>query len=52
MANLKSKTLFFITSPRTPLKMVPEIKLLIENFTGEEWNVATQKKFMLELVKD
>lgn len=52
MANLKSKTLFFITSPRTPLKMVPEIKLLIENFTGEKWNIATQKKFMLELAKD
>ena len=26
MAYLKSKTLFFTTSPRSPLKMIPEIR--------------------------
>lgn len=37
MAYLKSKTLFFTTSPRTPIKMIPEIKLLTENFSGKVW---------------
>ncbi|WP_281270096.1 hypothetical protein [Helicobacter ganmani] len=26
MAYIRSKTLFFTTSPRTPLKMLPELK--------------------------
>lgn len=45
MAYLKSPTLFFTTSPRTPIKMVPEIKLLIDNFEGKKWNKDTQTKF-------
>ncbi len=32
MAYLKSKTLFFTTSPRTPLKMIPEIEFLGKYF--------------------
>jgi hypothetical protein len=46
MAILKSKTLFFTTSPRTPVKMIPEIKLLSEHFTGKSWNTQTQIKFI------
>ena len=42
MAILRSKTLFFTTSPRTPMKMIPEIKLLTENFTGNKWNKENQ----------
>lgn len=45
MAKLRSKMLFFTTSPRTPDKMIPEIKLLAENFTGCVWDRATQAKF-------
>lgn len=52
MARLQGRTLFFITSPRTPLKMVPEIKLLVQNFTGKVWNPVTQENFMLELAND
>lgn len=29
MARIDNKLLFFTTSPRTPAKMIPEIKLLI-----------------------
>lgn len=38
MAYLKKKALFFTTSPRTPSKMIPEIQLLAETFSGREWN--------------
>lgn len=38
MARIDSRTLFLTTSPRTPNKMIPEISLLIEHFTGEKWN--------------
>ena len=38
MAYLKSKTLFFTTSPRTPLKMITEIQVLHNNFEGKKWN--------------
>lgn len=51
MAHFKSKTLFFTTSPRTPAKMIPEIKLLNEQLAGEEWNVETQIKYMSFLEK-
>lgn len=37
MARLYNKALFFTTSPRTPAKMIPEIRLLSERFTGEVW---------------
>ena len=37
MARLDNKALFFTTSPRTPAKMIPEIKLLCEQFSGQIW---------------
>ena len=46
MPALKGRTLFFITSPRTPAKMEPEIRLLTDSFSGQTWNQATQKAFM------
>lgn len=49
MARLQSKTLFFITSPRTPMKMIPEIELIVKKFNGKVWNSATQENFMKEL---
>lgn len=52
MANLQNPTLFFTTSPRTPLKMVPEIKLLVDNFAGKKWNKETQIKFAKVLAED
>jgi hypothetical protein len=45
MAYLKSKELFGITSPRSPFKMVPEVQLLIEKFSGRPWNSKTQDEF-------
>lgn len=51
MARLQGKTLFFITSPRTPMKMVPEIDILVNNFTGKEWNTKTQEDFIKVLVQ-
>ena len=51
MAYLKSKTLFFTTSPRTPLKMVPEIEILEKYFEGKVWNTETQVEFIKQLVK-
>ncbi len=33
-----SRTLFFTTSPRSPKKLIPEIKLLIDNFDGQVWS--------------
>ena len=32
--------MFVTTSPRTPSKMIPEIRLLNEYFNGSAWNVA------------
>ena len=46
MAYLKNKALFFTTSPRTPAKMIPEIKILGEHFAGCEWNHQSQIKFI------
>lgn len=51
MATIKNSLLFFTTSPRTPSKMIPEIKLLNDNFEDEIWNVSTQKEFMDKLSK-
>ena len=51
MARIHSKVLFITTSPRSPLKMIPEIELLSNHFTGEEWNNKTQRKFM-ELLRE
>lgn len=46
MAYLNNKALFFTTSPRTPSKMIPEIKLLSEHFTGRQWNKQSQVEFI------
>ena len=51
MAYLKNKALFFTTSPRTPSKMIPEIQLLIENFSGRKWNKQSQVEFIDLLTK-
>lgn len=52
MARLQGRTLFFITSPRSPFKMIPEISLLVKDFTGKQWNTTTQEKYIKELVQD
>ena len=52
MARLQGRTLFFITSPRTPMKMVPEIDLLVREFTNKPWNVNTQEAYMKSLAED
>lgn len=51
MALIKSPCLFFTTSPRTPFKMRPEIRLLVEQFRGQCWegNSALQADFMRKL---
>lgn len=52
MANIsKSKTLFFVTSPRSPMKLRPEIKLLVDNFTGRKFDKSTQLDYA-ELLKN
>ena len=51
MAYLKKKALFFTTSPRTPSKMIPEIQLLAETFSGREWNKQSQIEFTELLTK-
>lgn len=51
MAYLKNKALFFTTSPRTPSKMIPEIQLLSEQFTGRKWNKQSQVEFIDLLVQ-
>lgn len=52
MANLKkTKTLFAFTSPRTLEKIIPELKLLVEHFEGQIWNVETQIAFFKILFK-
>lgn len=51
MAYLKSKTLFFTTSPRSPLKMIPEIQVLYNNFEGKKWNTKTQVEFIKKLAE-
>lgn len=51
MAYLKSKTLFFTTSPRTPLKMIPEIEVLEKYFVGKVWDSDTQVEFIKKLAE-
>ncbi len=46
MARVTDKALFFTTSPRTPAKMIPEIRLLCEQFSGRNWNEKTQEAFI------
>lgn len=50
MAYLKSNTLFFTTSPRTPLKMIPEIEVLEKYFEGKIWDIDSQIEFIKKLV--
>lgn len=52
MARLQNPTLFFTTSPRTPYKMIPEIRLLIDHFEGEKWNKQSQLRFAEILAGD
>lgn len=51
MAYLKSKMLFFTTSPRTPSKMLPEIEVLAKYFEGMVWNTDTQVEFIKKLAE-
>ena len=46
MAKVKNKALFFTTSPRSPSKMIPEIKLLSEKFSDRKWDKNSQIEFM------
>lgn len=46
MARIDSKVIFITTSPRTPSKMIPEIELLSTHFSGQKWNIETQRAFM------
>lgn len=45
--------MFFVTSPRTPSKMRPEIGLLVREFAGLKWvsNTGLQADFMKRLAK-
>lgn len=50
MANLnKTRELFGFTSPRTIEKIIPEIKILIDNFSNKTWNHELQKDFFKKL---
>lgn len=51
MAQLKNRALFFTTSPRTPSKMIPEIRLLSEFFEGRKWDYITQEEFIDKLAE-
>lgn len=51
MARIDNKALFFTTSPRTPAKMIPEIRLLHELFEGRKWNSTAQEEFIDSLVQ-
>lgn len=44
LARIDNKLLFFTTSPRTPAKMIPEIRLLHEKFSSLPWNTSTQEQ--------
>lgn len=50
MANLsKTRTVFAFTSPRTIEKIIPEIQVLIDSFSGQVWNTETQIAFFHKL---
>lgn len=52
MAKITDKNaIFFVTSPRTPFKMIDEIRLLVNNYKGEKWNKETQTAFAKDLSK-
>lgn len=47
-----NRTLFFVTSPRTPWKFIPEIATLDRVSAGKKWNTQTQTEFMEALVQE
>jgi len=50
MANLsKTRTVFAFTSPRTIEKIIPEIQVLVDSFSGQDWNTQTQIAFFHRL---
>lgn len=52
MAKITGKNaIFFVTSPRTPFKMIDEIKLLTKNYKGKKWGKETQIAFAKDLAK-
>ena len=51
MARLTDRVLFFTTSPRTPSKMIPEIELLAEFFSGKKWDKSSQIAFIDKLAE-
>ena len=52
MANLKdTKTIFAFTSPRTIEKIIPEINLLVESYSGKKRDWNTQELFFKDLFK-
>lgn len=51
MARIGNKLLFFTTSPGIPAKMIPEIRLLHENFSAKSWNKFNQEQFIDELAQ-
>jgi len=53
MATICNPILFFVTSPRSPLKMRPEMDLLVSKFGGQRWkrNRRLQAAYANELAK-
>ena len=51
LANIRNQALFFTTSPRSPEKMFPEIRLLAESFSDQVWNTSSQEAFIEKLAK-
>lgn len=45
------KTIFFVTSPRSPLKMIDEVRFLVENFAGQKWTTTTQREYYEALTR-
>lgn len=45
------KTIFFVTSPRSPLKMIDEVRFLVENFAGQKWTTTTQSEYYEALTR-
>ena len=52
MGSIGGRVLFFVTSPRSPMKMVSEIRLLTDYFSGKSWDKSTQERFMDVLFED
>lgn len=48
----RSPILFFVTSPRTPWRFIPELELLNRVCSGKQWNQSTQTEFMTSLVNE